>query len=173
MVKIKTSEMNSKQKQGRQNKNRGYATEKQLVNFLNTNGILAERVILSGRMKHLKSEKLKGDVNIRAECGLVHVEVKSRQKLPAYVTGIRNNMRYNVKEVENLCFILTDKEFLDLCKNNTLPTGGLIINIAKCKQLLHWFQQDNADIIAMKEYGKRTWYFAIHVKSINKIGGEF
>ena len=83
MVKIKTSEMNSKQKQGRQNKNRGYATEKQLVNFLNTNGILAERVILSGRMKHLKSEKLKGDVNIRAECGLVHVEVKSRQKLPA------------------------------------------------------------------------------------------
>jgi hypothetical protein len=72
-------------------------------------------------MKHLKSEKLKGDVNIRAEGGLVHIEVKSRLKLPAYVTGIRNNMRYNVKEVENLCFILTDKEFLDLCKKIPYP----------------------------------------------------
>ncbi len=173
MTRDKSSELNAKKKQGIQNKRRGYTTEKQLERFLNNNGIPSKRVRLSGRMKYLKVEELRGDVNIQLADSLIHVEVKSRKKLPAYVTGIKKSMPYNVKEIDSLCYILTEKEFLDLVKNGSLPSNGLKIKITRCKQLADWFKQDNAEIVAMKEYGKRTWYFAVHIRAISKIGGAF
>lgn len=165
--------MNPIQRMGRRNKQRGYTTEKQLERFLNSNGIPAERVSMSGRMKFLKIDKLKGDVNIKFGEKLIRVEVKSRQKLPSYVVGMRHNKPWNVKEIEHLCYILTEDEFISLCKDGVLPENRLKINAARCGTLINWFKQDDSDIVAMKEYGKRHFYFAVKFKTANKIGGKY
>ena len=128
---------------------------------------------MSGRMKFLKIDKLKGDVNIKLGEKLIRIEVKSRQKLPSYVTGIRHNKPWNVKDIEHLCYILTDEEFLTLCRDGTLPNNGLRISATRCTQLENWFKQDDADIVAMKEYSKRHFYFAVKYKTANKIGGRY
>ena len=161
------------QRMGRRNKRRGYTTEKELERFLNENGIPAERVSMSGRMKFLKIDKLKGDVNIKLGEKLIRVEVKSRQKLPAYVVGMSHGKPWIVKEIEHLCYILTDDEFLTMCIDGSLPMYMPRINSARCKQLEDWFKQDEADIVAMKEYGKRHFYFAVKHKTVNKIRGRF
>lgn len=78
MSRMKSSEMSPIQRRGRNSKHRGYTTEKQLERFLNDNGIPAERVRMSGALKDIGVDKLRGDVLI--ECGKhsVRVEVKSR-----------------------------------------------------------------------------------------------
>ena len=161
------------QRRGRNNKHRGYTTEKQLEKFLNNNGIPAERVRMSGALKDIGIEKLRGDVII--ECGKhpIRVEVKSRQKLPAYVVGIRHNKQWNVKEIEHLCYILTEEEFVSLCKEGILPENRLKINSARCSGLVKWFKQDDSEIVAMKEFGKRNFYFAVKYKTSTKIGGRY
>ena len=161
------------QRMGRRNKRRGYTTEKELERFLNSNGIPADRVSMSGRMKFLKIDKLKGDVNIKLGDKLVRIEVKSRQKLPAYVVGMRHGKPWIVKEIEHLCYILTEEEFLTMCIDGSLPLRTPHINSARCKQLVDWFKQDDADIVAMKEYGKRRFYFAVKHKTVNKMRGRF
>ena len=161
------------QRMGRKNKQRGYTTEKQLERFLNENGIPAKRVSMSGRMKFLKIDKLKGDVNIELGDKLIRVEVKSRQKLPAYVVGMRHNKPWIVKEIENLCYILTEDEFLTMCIDGSLPLHTPRISSTRCKQLEDWFKQDEADIVAMKEYGKRHFYFAVKHKTVNKMRGRY
>lgn len=165
--------MTPRQRMGRRNKHRGYTTEKQLERLLNNNGIPAERVRMSGALKDIGVDKLRGDVLI--ECGKkpIRVEVKSRQKLPSYVVGMRHNKPWNVKEIEHLCFILKEDEFLTLCIDGSLPQSGLTINAARCKQLVDWFKQDDSEIVAMKEYGGRHFYFAVKFKTANKIGGRY
>lgn len=173
MSRMKSSEMSPIQRRGRNSKHRGYTTEKQLERFLNNNGIPAERVRMSGALKDVGIDKLRGDVLI--ECGKhsIRVEVKSRQKLPAYVVGMRHNKPWNVKEIEHLCYILTEDEFLDLCRENVLPENRLKINSARCGGLVKWFKQDDSEIVAMKEFGKRQFYFAVKFKTANKIGGKY
>ena len=128
---------------------------------------------MSGALKDIGIEKLRGDVLI--ECGKhpIRVEVKSRQKLPAYVVGVRHNKPWRVKEIEHLCYILTEEEFLTLCTDGSLPQDGLKISSAKCKQLVDWFKQDDSEIVAMKEYGSRHFRFAVKFKTANKIGGRY
>ena len=121
------------QRRGRNNKKRGYTTEKQLERFLNANNIPSERVRMSGSLKDINVDKLRGDVNIKLGNKLVRVEVKSRQKLPSYVVGTRHGKPWNVKEIEHLCYILTGEEFVSLCINNSLPQDGLRISAARCK----------------------------------------
>ena len=170
---MKTSEMTPKQRMGRRNKHRGYTTEKQLERFLNCNSIPAKRVPLSGALKEVGLQQLRGDVLIEFGKNPIRVEVKSRQKLPAYVVGMRHNKPWHVKEIEHLCYILTQEEFLSLCREGTLPQGGIKISAAKCTQLVNWFKQDCSEIVAMKEYGKRRFYFAVKFKTANKIGGRY
>ena len=143
------------QRRGRNNKHRGYTTEKQLERLLNENGIPSKRVPASGRFKNTGVEKLRGDVLITCGKSLIRVEVKSRQKLPAYITGIRNNKPWNVKKIERLCHILTQDEFIALCKVGTLPKEGIKINSNRCGGLTKWFEQDDAEIVAMKEFNKK------------------
>ena len=161
------------QRRGRNSKHRGYTTEKQLEKFLNNNGIPAERVVLSGGSKYSKSPEYHGDVNISLGNKLIRVEVKSRQKLPAYVVGVRHHKPWNVKEIEHLCYILTEEEFLTLCKEGSLPENRLKINSARCGGLIKWFKQDDSEIVAMKEFGKRSFYFAVKFKTAIKIGGRY
>lgn len=169
----KSSEMTPIQKMGRRNKRRGYSTEKQLERFLNDNGIPSKRVPFSGALKNIGENRLRGDVII--ECGKkpIRVEVKSRQTLPSYITGVRHHKPWNVKEIEHLCYILTDEEFLILCKEGNLPQDRLKISSARCKQLETWFKQDDSDIVAMKEYNSRIWRFAVKIKTAIKIGGRY
>ena len=112
MTRLKSSEMSQIQRRGRNSKHRGYTTEKQLERLLNNNGIPSERVRMSGALKDIGIDKLRGDILIKCGSKDIRVEVKSRQKLPAYVVGIRHNKPWNVKEIEHLCFILTEEEFL-------------------------------------------------------------
>ena len=173
MSRLPTSKMTEAQKRGRNSKHRGYTTEKQLEKFLNDNGIPAERVRMSGALKDIGVDKLRGDVLIQCGKHPIRVEVKSRQKLPAYVVGFRHNKPWNVKEIENLCYILTEDEFLTLCRDGALPENRLKINSARCGGLVKWFKQDDSEIVAMKEFGKRHFYFAVKYKTANKIGGKF
>lgn len=173
MSKMKTSDMSPKQRMGRRNKHRGYTTEKQLERFLNSNNIPSERVRMSGALKDIGIDKLRGDVLIKYGKKDIRVEVKSRQKLPAYVVGMRHNKPWKVKEIEHLCYILTEDEFLTLCVDGSLPQDGLRISAARCQQLVNWFKQDDSEIVAMKEYGGRHFFFAVKFKTANKIGGRF
>lgn len=173
MARIKSSEMTQIQRRGRNNKHRGYTTEKQLEKFLQSNGIPAERVRMSGALKDIGIEKLRGDVLISLGNTSIRVEVKSRQKLPAYVVNIRHGKPWVVKEIEHLCYILTENEFLTMCIDGSLPLCTPRISAAKCKQLEDWFKQDEADIVAMKEYGKRHFYFAVKHKIVNKMRGRY
>lgn len=170
---MKSSEMNPRQRMGRRNKRRGYTTEKQLERFLNENGIPAERVTMSGALKKVGIDKLRGDVIMYCGKTPIRIEVKSRQKLPSYVVGMRHNKPWNVKNIEHLCYILTDEEFLTMCIDGSLPLCGLKISAAKCGQLEGWFKQDDSEIVAMKEYGKRKFYFAIKYKTVNRIRGRY
>ena len=128
---------------------------------------------MSGALKDVGIEKLRGDVLIKCGKHPIRIEVKSRQKLPAYVVGVRHNKPWNVKEIEHLCYILTEEEFLSLCKEGTLPENRLKINSARCGGLIKWFNQDDSEIVAMKEFGKRSFYFAVKFKTAIKIGGRY
>lgn len=147
--------------------------------FLTKNNIPAKRVVMSGALKKYTeqlaglAENFRGDVIIETKGKPIRVEVKSRQKLPAYIVGMRHNKPWPVKEIEHLCHILTDEEFLTLCIDGSLPQNGLRISAAKCGQLVKWFNQDESEIVAMKEYGKRRWYFAVKFKTALKIGGRY
>lgn len=158
---------------GRRNKRRGYTTEKQLERFLNENGIPSERVRMSGALKDTGLEQLRGDVIIKSGKHPIRVEVKSRQKLPAYVVGIRHGKPFHVRHINRLCYILSGDEFVSLCKDGVLPEDGMKITATRCDGLIKWFNQDDSDIVAMKEYDKRTWYFAVKIKTVNKIRGKF
>ena len=173
MGRMKSSEMSPIQRRGRNSKKRGYTTEKQLEKFLLSNGIPAERVMLSGALKETNYDGLRGDVNIKLGDKLVRVEVKSRQKLPAYVVGMRHGKPWVVKEIEHLCYLLTEEEFLTMCIDGSLPLHTPRISSARCKQLENWFKQDDADIVAMKEYGKKHFYFAVKHKIVNKMRGRY
>lgn len=184
MSRLPTSKMNEKQKRGRRNKHRGYTTEKQLERFLNNNNIPAERVYMSGALRRAGfGSRAQGDVNIKHGKSLIRVEVKSRVKLPRYVTNLTKDRKTHeinelpleerVIKVDNLCYILNQDQFLELMHSGTLPNIGVTIGSSRCSALESWFNQDDSQIVAMKEYGKRTWYFAVHVKVINKVGGKF
>lgn len=184
MSRLPTSKMNEEQKRGRRNKHRGYTTEKQLEKFLNDNRISAERVYMSGALRRAGfGDKAQGDVNIKCGEHLIRVEVKSRKKLPRYVTNLFVNRKTHqtekkppeerVVKIHGLCAILDQEQFLKYIHTGDLPEIGIEIFGEECKSLREWFKQDDSQIVAMKEFGKRTWYFAVHEKSINKIGGKF
>ena len=183
MSRMKSSEMTDSQKRGRNNKHRGYTSEKQLEKFLNKWGVPAERVVMSGALKHIGIKEIRGDVNIKLNNSLVRVEVKSRMKLPRYVTNLSKDRSTHeicrlpreerVIKIEDLCYILDQDQFLELLHVGTLPTKGVTIGASRCSALVDWFKQDDSQIVAMKEFGKRTWYFAVHVKAIKKVGGKF
>ena len=128
---------------------------------------------MSGALKDIGVDKLRGDVLMQCGKHSIRIEVKSRQKLPAYVVGMRHNKPWRVKEIEHLCYILTEEEFLTLCIDGSLPQIGIKINAARCGTLVNWFKQDDSDIVAMKEFGKRHFYFAVKFKTANKIGGKY
>ena len=149
------------------------------MTFLNNHNIPAKRIVMSGALKRYVeqlaggAENYRGDVIIETNHKPIRIEVKSRQKLPAYVVGIRHGKVWNVKEVTHLCYLLTAEEFLQLCSDNILPEQRLAVSAEKCGQLVKWFNQDESDIVAMKEYGKHKWYFAVKFKTALKIGGKY
>lgn len=181
MSKPKASELTPRQRIARNNKKRGSATERALVRFLNSYNIPAKRVVMSGALKKYVeqfaglSDNLRGDVIIQQSerSKPIRIEVKSRQKLPAYVTNIRRGKPWLVKEITHLCYILTADEFLKLCSENILPDNRLKIGAEKCGALVKWFKQDDSGIVAMKEYGKQKWYFAVKHNIALKIGGMY
>lgn len=179
MSRLKASELTPKQRIARNNKKRGASTERALVKFLTSHNIPAKRIVMSGALKKYvealagNAENYRGDLIIETQGHPIRIEVKSRQKLPAYVVGFRHNKPWKVKEVEHLCYILKDEEFLALCSDNTLPEDGVKVSASKCQQLVKWFNQDDSEIVAMKEYGKQKWYFAVKFKTALKIGGRY
>lgn len=179
MTKPRASELTPRQRIARNNKKRGSSTERALVRFLTSHGIPAKRVVLSGALKKYvkelvgNAENYRGDVVIETGSKPIRVEVKSRQKLPAYVVGFSRGKPWNVKEITHLCYLLTGEEFLRLCFDNVLPDERLKIGAEKCGALVKWFNQDESEIVAMKEYGKQKWYFAVKFKTALKIGGRY
>lgn len=179
MTRLKSSEMTETQKRGRNNKKRGASVERSLVKWLNTNRIPARRVVMSGALKfHAKDlagdgDNYRGDVLIETNDKPVRFEVKSRKKLPSYVTGEFRGKIKKVSEVEDLCYILNDEEFLCLCFDDVLPNDGEKVKKSKCVTLDQWFEQDEAEVVAMKEFGKQKWYFAVKHSAVKRLGGKY
>ena len=149
------------------------------MTFLNKHNIPAKRIVMSGALKKYVSqlaggaENYRGDVVIETGGKPIRIEVKSRQKLPAYVVGVRHGKPWKINEITHMCYLLTANEFLQLCSDNVLPEQRQAINAERCKALINWFKQDESDIVAMKEYGKQKWYFAVKFKTALKIGGRY
>jgi len=169
MSRLKSSELTPIQRIGRRNKRRGYSTEVQLVNFLKRWGVFAKRVPMSGRLKEVGVEQLRGDVQIELDDRTIRVEVKSRKSLPRYVTNLykqdgevkKKPTKERVIKVKGLCHILDQDQFLEYLHCGTLPKTGVSIDKSECNTLKEWFEQDDCTVVAMKEYNQRVWYFAI------------
>ena len=173
MSKKKASELTPIQRMGRQNKRRGYSTEVQLVNFLKKWGVFAKRVVMSGALKSV-SKDLRGDVQIEYKNKNIRVEVKSRKSLPRYVTNLykrqgevkKKPTTDRVIKVKGLCYILDQDQFLEYLHQNSLPKTGITIDKSECNMLNEWFEQDDCQVVAMKEYNQRVWYFAVKTEEI-------
>ena len=74
---------------------------------------------------------------------------------------------------DNVQPVISKEEFLTMCIDGSLPLHTPRISSARCKQLENWFKQDDADIVAMKEYGKKHFYFAVKHKIVNKMRGRY
>ena len=165
--------MTDRQKRGRNNKHRGYTTEKSLENFLNKCGIPAKRVVMSGELGKF-SEDFRGDVQIQYNNKTIRIEVKSRQVLPRYITNVfKNHKTHQIEEkneeekiikVNGLCYILDQNQFIEYLKTGVLPKKGATINKSECNVLCKWFKQDDCQVVAMKEFNKRKWYFAVQTE---------
>lgn len=174
MSKKKASELTPIQRMGRRNKHRGYSTEVQLVNFLKKWGVFAKRVAMSGALKNVGVEQLRGDVHIEHEGKTIRVEVKSRKNLPRYVTNLykkdgevkKRPTNERVIKVKGLCYILDQDQFLEYLHIGKLPKTGVTIDKSECTMLQEWFEQDDCQVVAMKEYNQRVWYFAVRTEEI-------
>ena len=146
----------------------------QLVNFLKKWGIFAKRVKMSGALKDLGIEQLRGDVQIEHNGKTIRVEVKSRKNLPRYVTNLykrqgevkKKPTAERVIKVKGLCHILDQDQFLEYLHHGTLPKTGVTIDKSDCTMLQEWFEQDECQVVAMKEYNQRAWYFAVLTEEI-------
>ena len=165
--------MSPKQLQGRRNKHRGYSTEVQLVNFLKKWGVFAKRVVMSGALKSV-SKDLRGDVQIEYNDKNIRVEVKSRKSLPRYVTNLykkdgevkKKPTAERITRIKGLCYILDQDQFLEYLHCDKLPKTGKTIDKSECNMLKEWFEQDDCQVVAMKEYNQRVWYFAVKTEEI-------
>ena len=174
MSKKKISELTPIQRMGRRNKHRGYSTEVQLVNFLKKWGVFAKRIPMSGALKSVGVEQLRGDVQIEHDGKTIRVEVKSRKNLPRYVTNLYKRQGEvkkkpsidRVIKVKGLCYILDQDQFLEYLHHGTLPKIGVTIDKSECNMLKEWFGQDDCQVVAMKEYNQRVWYFAVQTEEI-------
>lgn len=171
-MRLKNSEMTPLQKMGRNSKRRGADGEKALVKLLTKFNVPCKRVAASGALKENasfyvgKKENYQSDVQIIGTKTTIRVEVKTRKVLPAYVT------KGNVPLVEGYCYLMNLDKFLKLLSTANYSyekTTSKIITTARTKEVVRWFKQDEADIVAMRETGKRTWYFAVRLNSLNKI----
>ena len=145
----------------------------QLVNFLKKWGVFAKRVSRSGTLnKQLGLEEYRGDVIIEHNGETTHVEVKSRKSLPRYVTNLykkdgevkKKPTAERVIKVKGLCHILDQDQFLEYLHQGTLPKTGVSIDKSECNMLKEWFEQDDCQVVAMKEYNTRVWYFAVSME---------
>lgn len=190
MARKKASELTERQRRGRNNKSRGSSVERSLVRWLENHGIHARRVVMSGALKKFSKyfagdmKNFRGDVIIDSHGEQVRVEVKSRKMLPRYVTRTYTNRKTGevltvpdkdvIKKTKDY-YILSQDEFVALVKEKRLPrlSPGNILNMETDTELDKWFAQDSAEVVAMKEYGKRTWYFAVKLTAAkNKFKGE-
>ena len=176
--------MTEKQRTSRNNKLRGKSAERALAKLMNEKGIPVKRTALSGALKKYvenlpgTSDLYRGDIILPLGKCSIRIEVKTRQSLPKYVTNFNRNgkiksKKEQVKKIKNLCVILNLQEFISLLQEGKLPDYGIEIDSKRCKGLIHWFNQDESQIVAMKEYGQRTWYFAIKVNVLNKLSRRF
>lgn len=182
----KASELTDAQRRGRNNKSRGSSTERALVKLLLSAGIEAKRVVLSGALKKYakvlagNADNYRGDIAMKIGNVNVRIEVKSRTSLPSYVTNVYiDRTTHEVKQrspdecvvkIKGLCHILTWQQLQTFLHTGDLPEGKTINK--KCKVLEDWFHEDDAQIVAMKEKGRRTWYFAVKLNAAYKIGGK-
>lgn len=108
------------------------------------------------------ADDYRGDLKLTVGNKSYRIEVKTRVKLPTYITN------EDVKEVQDYCLILGLSQFIDLITNGIWHErlDSKVISTKRTKGLINWFEQDDSDIVAMKEKGKSKWYFAVKQKCL-------
>lgn len=161
---------------GRNSKARGASAERSLAKLLSEKYDLpVKRVARSGALKYFagtmvgNSDNYRGDLQLDCGKSKIRIEVKTRVRLPNYIKD------GSVGRVYQYCYLYTMPQFITLLTKGDLvdSTKYKVITTAKCKGLLNWFEQDDSDIVAMKETSKSTWYFAVKEDVIDKIGGKY
>lgn len=107
------------------------------------------------------ADDYRGDLKLTVGKKCYRIEVKTRVKLPTYITS------GNVKEILNYCSLFGLSDFVDSINGIWHErVDAKIISTKRTKGLINWFEQDDSDIVAMKEKGKSKWYFAVKHKCL-------
>lgn len=167
-----------KRKQGKTNRNTGRYAEKLFQKWCDTNGVYAYPTIMSGQHKEIadkveeKQYMFSGDFHIE---GLtkdrLKVEVKKRQLslLQKYYSATKFG---DVVAIGNLCWLVSADTLLDLVHRHGTHSFVKIEDV-KHTMLHKFFEQDNADIVAMIAKGDNNKYlnfvFAIRPKVFKEL----
>ena len=164
--------MTPKEKMGRTSKQRGASAERSLAKLLSEEFYLdVKRVASSGALKFCakklagEADNYRGDLQLVLNGEIYRIEVKTRTSLPQYVT------KHVGENIRNFCSIMSLTGFLNLVIDGVIPQSLVDCDI-EAKELHKWFEQDDSHIVAMKEKGRRVWYFAVRENIIDKIGGK-
>jgi hypothetical protein len=176
MARLKSSEMTEAGRRGRNSKSRGHAAERALAKTLADKfGMSVKRVARSGALKAQaeqmagSADQYRGDLILTCGKQNFRIEVKTRTSLPKYISeSIDQND--NIVSLGGFCWLLSIENFVSMWRFGEEFSGGKTDkDKLKCEVLRKWFSQDSSDIVAMRETGKRTWYFAVKDSVIKKI----
>lgn len=171
-----------KRKQGKTNRNTGRYAEKLFQKWCDTNGIYAYPTIMSGKHKELadqigeKQYMFSGDFHIEGITKeRLKVEVKKRQISLLRKYYVATNYGDIVK-VGKFCVLVSANTLLDIVRRHG-NHSFVHIEDTKHAMLHNFFDQDNADIVAMIAKGENGKYldfvFAISSQTFNKVLKNF
>jgi len=147
----KNLKQTEKSKQGKRNKYNSYKSEKSIVKKYQKWGFEAERVPLSGALKGSLSGDVKVYINGKWR---IHEDKKRSNVESLYERTDNQTIMY-----ENFCIMMSEDTFQGLLL-------GIVPDVTpmedkKTKTLHKFFDQDNADIVSIRQHGRQKSVYAI------------
>jgi hypothetical protein len=181
MPKPRANELSEAGRRGRNSKARGHNAERTLAKLLSNNfGLPVKRIARSGALKAQAEQmagtesQYRGDLMLEFGKEGIRIEVKTRSKLPKYVTEVDNILEdYHAIRVNPLFDVMTLDNFVYHLKHKGVVPTLEGKTIKRTKSVEDWFKQDDSDIVMMKQTGRSKWYVAVKVGVFDRIGGRF
>ena len=140
-------------KRGKRNKRAGYTSEVAMVKKYIKYGYEAERQPMSGSLKG----KYAGDIKVYIKGKWRRHEDKKRSSVESFYTRTENQTIL----YEDFCVVMNEDVYFALL-NGIVPEVGVEPD-AKVKLLHDFFEQDNSDIVSLRQHGKQKSVYAITI----------